>query len=351
MIRVRTVGEATFLHVDYVTEGGPNLDALHFLWDIVSQPVNAALLGGGGVVVVVAIAVYLRLRPCRRDLDALRGALTEDKQYIPWMLRLSVGLPLIGAGSLEYFFAPTIPAPTPVFQMTVGFLLLFGLGTRVVAFVGLAAYFAGVVGEPYLLIASEYVGGFLGVLLLGSGRPSADHFLQRVGTTEGTIYGQFDPVHPLVTWFNRVVDPYKRYTSTAIRVGLGFNFVYLGVVEKLLQPDRALQVVKKYDLTQVVPVDPGMWVVGAGLTELSIGIFLLLGLFTRGVAAVAFVVLTTTLFGLPDDPILAHISLFGLTSVLFVTGSGPFALDRHLTGLTRSVGLAPKREGRRADNQ
>ncbi|MFC7165484.1 DoxX family protein [Halospeciosus flavus] len=342
MHSTRSVDGPLAPHVDYVTEGGgPSLDALHFLWDVVSEPLNAALLGGGAFAVLVVVLGYLRFRPFQRDFEALRDALSEYEQYLPWMLRLAIGLPLIGAGFAGYFFAPNIPAPTKVFQVLVGFLLLFGLGTRVVAFVGLLGYLVGLVVEPYLLIASEFVGGFLGIMLLGSGRPSADHLLQRVADAPGTSYGRIDPLHSLVSRFNRAIDPYEPYAATVVRVGLGFNFAYLGVVEKLLQPGRALQVVEKYDLTQVVPVDPGMWVIGAGLTELAIGVFLLLGLFTRGVSAVAFIVLTTTLFGLPDDPVLAHVSLFGLASMLFVTGSGPLALDNRLRSLAARVGLVP----------
>ena len=60
---------------------------------------------------------------------------------------------------------------------------------------------------------------------------------------------------------------------------------------------------------------------------MAVGVLRIAGVATRGVAAVAFVLFTLTLFGLPDDPVLAHISLFGLASVLMVTGSGPFALS------------------------
>jgi len=38
----------------------------------------------------------------------------------------------------------------------------------------------------------------------------------------------------------------------------------------------------------------------------------------------------TTLFGLPDDPVVAHISLFGLVSALLITGAGPYSIDSWL---------------------
>lgn len=318
-------------HVKYVVDGAPTVRALQFLVDVLEHPVNAVLLVGGGLSVVAAMAAYLQYGPARADVRALRATLEDYHEFLPWMLRLAVGLPLVGAGFAGYFFSPAVIAPTRIFQVAVGFLLLFGLATRAVALVGLLAYLTGLVLEPNLVLASEYVGGFLGILLLGAGRPSADHLLQRVAAAEGSVYGRFDPLHPIVERFNDVVGPYERYAPTAIRLGVGFNFALLGFWEKLANPGWALEVVEKYDLTGVVPVDAGMWVVGAGLTEFAVGVFLFVGLFTRATSAVAFVVLTTTLFGLPDDPVLAHITLFGLSSALFVTGAGPISIDERLS--------------------
>jgi len=109
---------------------------------------------------------------------------------------------------------------------------------------------------------------------------------------------------------------------------MGITFVYLGLIEKLADPGRALLVVEKYDLTSVVPVDPGLWVVGAGVTEIAVGLALIAGFFTRGAAALSFVLFTATLFGLPDDPVLAHVALFGMASAVFTLGSGPLSFDR-----------------------
>ncbi|MEE6208790.1 DoxX family protein [Salarchaeum sp. III] len=317
-------------HVEYVVDGAPSVRAIQFLVDVLSNPTNAALLGIGALSVLAAMAGYLRYRPVQSDVQALRDALTDYEAFLPWMLRLAVGLPLVGAGFAGYFFSPSVAAPTRIFQVAIGFLLLFGLATRAVAAVGLAGYLVGLAVHPSLVLASEYVGGFLALLLVGSGRPSADHLLHRVADAPNTTFGRIDPVHGAVSWFNEAIEPYRQYTPVVLRLGLGINFSILGFWEKLANPGPALAVVEKYDLTTVVPVDPGLWVVGAGLTELAIGVLLLAGLFTRATAAVGFVVLTTTLFGLPDDPVLAHVTLFGMTSALFVLGAGPYSIDAYI---------------------
>lgn len=85
-----------------------------------------------------------------------------------------------------------------------------------------------------------------------------------------------------------------------------------------------------YGLTGAVPASPALWVVGAGVVETAVGLAPVVGAFTRACSGVAFLLFTTTLFALPDDPVLAHVSLFGLASVLVVTGAGPHSVDRWL---------------------
>ncbi|MFB6205586.1 MAG: DoxX family protein [Haloglomus sp.] len=326
-------------HVDYVTDSNQVVEALGFLLEVLSDPFNAALLGGGALTAVVLAATYLRYRPARRDVAVFRAAMDDYRDLLPWLLRLSFGLPLVGAGFGGYFFSPAVEPlvgglVTRLFTIGMGFCLLFGLATRVVAFVTLVVYLVSVPFAPQLLLANEYVPGMAALVLVGSGRPSADQVLNRVASAEGTIYGQLDPVHRAADAVERAVTPYRPYVPTVVRVGLGVDFVFLGLYEKLLQPGAALAVVEKYDLTAVVPVDPGLWVVGAGLTEISLGLMLTAGLFVRADATVALAMFTLTLFGLPDDPVLAHVSLFGLASALLITGAGPLSLDRRLAATT-----------------
>jgi uncharacterized membrane protein YphA (DoxX/SURF4 family) len=338
-------------HIDYVTDETSKGDPIALLASVFSEPLNVALLAGGAVAVIGTALVYLRLLPARRDVAVFRETMESYRDLMPWLLRLSFGLPLVGAGFAGYLFSPSVEpfiplvfAPSRLFQIGVGFLLLFGLATRAVAVFVLAVYLLELATDPRLLLANEYVTGMVVLVLIGSGRPSADHVLDRIASAEGTVYGEFDPVHRASAWFNRRVDPYQRYVPLIVRVGLGLNFLFLGVTQKLLSPEKALAVVEKYGLTGLIPVDAGLWVVGAGLTEAALGVALLLGVFTRAGSVVALTVFTLTLFGLPDDPVLAHITLFGLGSYLLVTGSGPFAVDewlqKHVSPQSRDASAA-----------
>ncbi|WP_257628078.1 DoxX family protein [Haloplanus salinarum] len=324
-------------HVDYVTEGdddGPTV--VEFLTTVLSDPLHLALLGGGGVGVVVATAGWLRYGDHLRDVTVIRRTLRSYQPYLGWLLRLATGLPLMGAGFGGYFFSPVVTVEVRLVQITLAFLLLFGFATRLAAAAGLVTYLVGLATHfPTLLLASEYVAGFLGILVVGPGQPSADLLLRRLVLTDGTIMSRFRDTPTVPDLLSRA-GVEKSVAPLFIRIFLGFNFAYLGVTEKWLDPGRALQVVEKYDLTAVLPVAPEMWVFGAGLGELVVGLCILTGTFTRSAAGAGFLILTTTLFGLPDDPVLAHVTLFGLTSALLITGSGPVALDRSVIPVLRT---------------
>jgi uncharacterized membrane protein YphA (DoxX/SURF4 family) len=328
-------------HVRYVSPGGDPIAVAEFLARALMDPFNLAVLGAGGVAGVAVAAAYLRLRPFQRDLAVFRETMAEYRDLLPWLLRLSVGLPLVGAGFSGYFFSPAVTLASPtfvrLFGITIGFLLLFGFGTRLVAFAGLVGYLVGLSFRPTLLLAFEYVPALAAIALLGGGRPSADHVVSRLASAD-TVYSRIDPFYRKVAVpFVERVDPYRALVPVIVRIGLGLSFVYLGITQKLMNPGNATAVVAKYNLTAVVPVSPELWVVGAGLTEAAVGTVLVVGAFTRAASAVAFLLFTTTLFGLPDDPVLAHISLFGLASALLVTGAGRWSVDAWLSQRTESA--------------
>ena len=327
-------------HVDYVTEETDPTTADELATAVLGDPGSLIVLVGGALGSTLVALTYLRYAARIPDIEVARRTLSSYRPYLPWLLRLAIGLPLVGAGFAGYYFTPSASVDARLLQVGVGFLLLFGLATRLVALAGLTAWLAGLAvhGDP-MLLSGEYVAGFLGIVLVGPGQPSADSMLRRLVVTDGTLASRLRGL-PAAAHLLARAGLGQDVAPLVLRVGVGIQFAYLGVTQKLLAPGPALGVVTKYDLTAVVPVSPALWVFGAGVAELAVGLLLVVGAFTRGTAALAFVLLTTTLFGLPDDPVLAHVTLFGLTSALLITGSGPYAADRSVLPALRGR-LAP----------
>jgi uncharacterized membrane protein YphA (DoxX/SURF4 family) len=308
-------------HVDYVTDPEASTDPIGFLLNTLGDPGNALILGVGAIAVIGLVLAWARWRP----LEAARERLVERAdgygEYLPWIVRLSVGLVLIGSGLSRVLFMPTIEATglTALLLTACGFLLLIGFAVRPASLVALGAYCVTLVANPELVMMLDVAGGLGVVALLGPGRPSLDDLLRAAfprgpgaqAATRNLVRGRTDDLVPLL-----------------VRLGLGGAFAASGIVDKLMIHEQALAAVERYRLTDLVPVAAELWVVGAVLIETALGIAILLGVLTRFSAVLGFAVLTLALFALPDDPVIAHVGLFGLCSVLVITGAGRWSLDR-----------------------
>jgi uncharacterized membrane protein YphA (DoxX/SURF4 family) len=310
-------------HVDYVTEPGSSPDPIGFLLDTLADPFAASVLVLGALAVIGLLVAWARWRPLEAPRQRLIGRTGAYAVYVPWMVRLSVGLVLVGAGLSRVLFVPTIPAAPPLALalLAAGFLILIGLAVRPAALAALIAYLVALVLNPELVMLFDLAGGLAAALILGPGVPSLDDLLRAAfpsgpgarAATENLGEGRYDDLVPLV-----------------VRLGLGGAFAASGIVDKLLVYDQALAAVDKYGLTSVVPVAPALWVTGAFVVETALGLAILLGVLTRASAVIGFAVLTLAMFALPDDPVIAHVGLFGLSSVLVVLGGGRWSLDRAL---------------------
>ena len=307
-------------HVGYVTEEEASTDPIGFLFDVLADPLTLLLLGGGALLVLLLVAAWAKVRPLEAARQRLVRRAQEYQQYVPWMLRLAVGLVVIGAGLGRVLFAPNVPLDGwPYLVLTaLGFLLLLGFAVRPVALLALAGYAVALVIDPRVIGIFDLAGGLAAIAVVGPGSPSLDDLLRaafprapgREPVTRTVSEARYGDLVPLL-----------------VRVGLGGALAASGIVDKLVIYEQALAAVDRYGLTRVVPVSAELWVVGAAAVETALGIAILFGVLTRFCAVLAFVVLTLAVFALPDDPVIAHVGLFGLSSVLVVLGGGRWSLD------------------------
>jgi len=129
-----------------------------------------------------------------------------------------------------------------------------------------------------------------------------------------------------------------RMVPLVLRLGLGFTWVYAGILPKWLFPSvEGVEIVAR---TGLVSLQVPMFLKLLGAIEAALGLTILAGLWVRGMAVLQVGLLTafTAIIGYtsPDylvDPLggLANnLGLLGAALVLHHTGSGPFALDATL---------------------
>jgi len=308
-------------HVDYVTEPERSPDPLGFVLDALAQPGSLLLLSLGAVIVLAAAVSWARWLPLEAARQRLIDRTDDYHEFLPWIVRLSVGLVLIGSGLSRVQLLPTETADglLALVLTATGFLLLLGLAVRPAAIVALGVYVFTLVGRPELVMMLDVAGALAVAAVLGPGRPSVDDLL-RAAFPRG-------PGAQAATT-NLARDRYGDLVPLLVRLGLGGAFVASGIVDKVVIYEQALAAVNKYGLTSVVPVTPELCVLGAAVVETVLGLAIVLGVLTRFSAVIGFAVLTLALFALPDDPVIAHVSLFGLSSVLVILGGGRWSLDR-----------------------
>jgi hypothetical protein len=146
-------------HVDYVTDPGGSPDPIRFLFDALSRPGSLLLLGIGLVVVVLALLAWGRWRPLELARTRFIEHVAGYREYLPWIVRLSVGLVLIGSGVSRVRFLPTMDADGffALLLTATGFLLLLGLAVRPAALIALGAYVVTFVVNPELVMMLDVV--------------------------------------------------------------------------------------------------------------------------------------------------------------------------------------------------
>jgi uncharacterized membrane protein YphA (DoxX/SURF4 family) len=310
-----TSSSTAFAHVGYVLAEHDFQSATGHDWAFVLSPLFSAeyrwLIIGTALALVLTIFLLQRSKRIRLFERSCRDRALSYHDLIPWMLRLSAGIALLGAGTARALISPLLPEMYvyALAQTLIGFCLLAGFLVGPMTIAGLALFAIGLTHTFYLAGNADFAAALLALLMYADNRPGVDH-----------IFG--------IRFFPNL-SSLKKYVPLVLRVGLGGAMIFLAIYEKFLNPHTSEAIVRAFDLTSVIPVSPAMWVLGVGCIELVVGLCILLGFWTRLVALIAFLVLTLTFFYFGED-VYSHVTLFGVLSVLLTLGGGHLSLDEWL---------------------
>ncbi len=307
---IKALATTTYAHVGYVVgenEFAQNLghDTNYFLSPL-TESRNLLLIFSTLAVVFVLYFLAWKIPAIKNRIIALRLRLDTYREYVPWILRLSLGIAFIGASVAQVLISPTLPHPGFVgMQLVIGFALLGGVAVVPAVILASILFIVAIAEKAYIIGNAELFAALLSLLILGGGRPGMDD-----------LFG-------IPEW---KVPHLKKYVPVLLRIGIGGALVFLSLYEKVLNPHVSDLVVAKYHLTTIIPVGAAMWVFAVGMIELAVGVLLFIGFQTRLVSAIAFLVLIVTFFFFKEE-VYSHVTLFGVLSVLFITGAGPLSID------------------------
>ena len=301
-----------FAHVGYVIgddafNSRSGLDWT-FLFSVFSNPIYILLML---TTAVATIGGYLLLYK-NKHITAATTKITKKaegySEYVPLILRLSLGTALIGAGSMNEMVSPLLHASPFVatLQVILGFLMIFGLFTPALIIFTIMLYGFAVSQNIYLIGNVDLLFAGIALLLLANFRPSLDDLFSL-------------PVH-------KVSQKTLEYVPLLLRLGIGIAMSFLAIYEKILNPHSSAFVVQKFHLGSAIPVSDAMWVFSTGAIEIVVGLMLILGFKTRLVSTIALLVLSSSFFFFKEG-VSAHVTLFAILVCIFILGPGKKSID------------------------
>ncbi len=274
------------------------------------------------VVTVGCFAACELVRPLRDACRGIHDRLLKYNCFIPLVLRVSLGVALVVAGTKQVLLLPNVPGEAlSTLEVVIGFFLIVGFMIRFSALVAFGIFCFGLCTSHYLLGSMETAAAALLIAAHGDGPPSIDNILD---------------IDALSRLFEPLWKRLRTHLGLLLRVALGSTLIWLAITEKAMNPRVCEAVVIDYNLENVIPVSTAMWVFAVGVIEFAVGLVLVLGFFTRTFSIIAFLVLTLSFFYFREE-VAGHVTFFGSLLVLMITGAGSFSFDSLIAYKTRQV--------------
>lgn len=268
----------------------------------------------GAIALILVVAIFCnKNKYVVKFFNKIKEKLSSYHELIPWIIRLALGIALLGSGMSDVLISPTYTDAHAfsLIQIVLGFFFLSGFLLIPTTITSILIFLYGLFTNSYLIGNMDFLVLAVSFLVFHSARPGVDDMLD-------------------ISMFN-FIKIHRKYLAPILRLGLGFAFIYLALYEKLLNPLFSDLVVHQYHLTSIIPVDPSMWVLSAGLVELLLGILIVIGFYTRTVAFVAFLVISLTFFYF-KEAVYSHVTLFSALAILAIEGGGLWSIDKKLEG-------------------
>ena len=286
--------------------------------------INVAVLGG---TFLFALAwVRLGFTGAREMFPDLQARLASYGDYSAVVLRVCLAWVLLTAAfALEprvgntYFQSPTFLAPDlelsmlgPQWmwlreaQIVLSIMFLFGIYVRFASILLLALSVLALVlfGRDMVTYFTAVVGICIYLLLQGP----------------GSRYIPLPIMPAIVPMVEKLALVPRQRAQFLLRIFAGFNFLYLGVYFKVLQPNLALGIIEIYEVP-VLNIAPEFFVLMMAVVETFTGIFLLLGVLMRPMSIfllIAFIFFASFL----EESFTAHMLFYGIMLTFLFNAAG-----------------------------
>jgi uncharacterized membrane protein YphA (DoxX/SURF4 family) len=275
------------------------------------------------LIVLIANFFFLRSAHSRRINNWL-----EQYSYLgPLFVRLTFAATLCFSANFKSFYGPELtlsqlPAASTqqALLFITGVAIAFGALTEFAAFIALVMFvIASAVFGTYMANYANYLGEIIALVLFGA----------RKWTVDGKLFGlHWD-------WRRKFED----WEVVIIRIFYGLALLYAAITVKFFHPEITIKVVNDWNLTQfhwLFPSDPHLVVLGSGLAEAAVGLFILIGFQLRLTVLVSLFYITLSLLFF-REAVWPHLLLYGISLDLLLQPTH-FSVDGWLFGKRKKAG-------------
>ena len=290
-------------------------------WQVIFQNLDQFMLWGFIAALVIFVVFFVSVsRKLERLLDPLLAKLPP---YAPLIGRVTIGLSFLAAAYYQALFGPELPLASTfglyssfVTSLLVGIGLMFIIGfyVRIAALAALALLGVEIAAHgTYMLTYANYLGELILTLILGA------HVL--------AFHAKEDDERTAPKWFLRLKRKLAPYSFFILRVAFGISLLYASLYAKIIHNNLALSVATAYPaVVHFFGFEPHFLVLGAGIIEILIATFFILGIEIRFTALFLLFWLSLSLwyFG---EVVWPHLILIGLPISFFFYGYDAYTLE------------------------
>ncbi|HEX2792325.1 MAG TPA: DoxX family membrane protein [Candidatus Paceibacterota bacterium] len=287
----------------------------------------SSFLFWGAIAALVIVAIFL-LSLSRALERACRPFFMRIKHYAPAVARVTIGVSFLAAAYYQALFGPELPlsvvfgpfaSVVTALLVVIGVLVIIGWRTRLAAGAALLLFAVAVVEYgSYMLTYTNYLGEIAVLLIVGPHRLGADRFRSAAAAA----------LHPLDAFAKKLAP----YSFLILRIAFGISLIYASYYAKFLHSELAYEVASlplaghAFGLAHYFHMEPHFLVLGAGIVELLIGAFILLGIEMRFTALFLefWLALSLVYFG---EVVWPHLILIGIPIALFMYGYDRYSVE------------------------
>ncbi len=281
----------------------------------------------GIITICVVVAYLLVILWATTPIAAALDKIIKKANIIgPLIIRLAISASFFYAALANAVLGPEltlvgIPGGTVIrFLLFVVALMVFsGIFVELAAFIGLCIFlyitkFYGV----YMITYMNYFGELIVLFLFGSRFISFDRY----------FFGK-------KTWF-RKLEKLRELEVPIVRIFYGVALIYAGWSIKFQHQELSVMVYNQYHLKDFFHASAQFIASGAGLSEIAIGVFILLGFVMRFTVLISLFFITLSILYF-KEMLWPHFMLYGISFSLFFNSGDKFTIDRYLIPWVRKI--------------